>query len=77
MKLSAWLDLPNEDGTRKRRNAFAAAIGVTPSMVTAYCEDAMWPKREIMEAIFRETRGAVTANDFLRPDQIVPAESAA
>lgn len=65
MKLSSWLDIPNPDGSRKRRREFAARIGVTPSMVTAYCEDRMWPGREKMEAIARETDGAVTANDFI------------
>lgn len=65
MRLIEWLQIPNEDGSRKRRSAFAAKIGVTPSMVTAYCEDRMWPGRERMEAIARETNGAVTPNDFI------------
>ena len=65
MKLKDWLELPNPDGSRRRRSAFAAAIGVTPTMVTQYCEDAMWPGKERMQAIVRETRGAVTANDFI------------
>lgn len=65
MKLVEWLSLPNPDGSKKRRSAFAAAIGVTPIMITAYCEDRMWPGRERMEAIVRETDGAVTANDFI------------
>ena len=34
-------------------------------MITAYCEDRMWPGKERMEAIVRETNGAVTANDFI------------
>lgn len=65
MKLADWLNLPNPDGSRKRRRDFAIRIGVTPSMITAYCEDRMWPGRERMEAIVRETSGAVTANDFI------------
>jgi 3,4-dihydroxy 2-butanone 4-phosphate synthase/GTP cyclohydrolase II len=65
MKLADWLNLPNTDGSRKRRRDFAIRIGVTPSMITAYCEDRMWPGRERMEAIVRETQGAVTANDFI------------
>lgn len=65
MKLADWLNLPNPDGSRKRRRNFAIRIGVTPSMITAYCEDRMWPGRERMEAIVRETNGAVTANDFI------------
>lgn len=70
MKLAEWLSLPNPDGSKKRRSAFAAAIGVTPIMITSYCEGRMWPGRERMEAIVRETRGAVTANDFIdMPDE--------
>lgn len=67
MKLAAWLDLPNPDGTRKRRKDFAARVGVTPTMITEYCKDAnpMWPSKDRMEAIVRETGGAVTANDFI------------
>lgn len=65
MKLADWLNIPNEDGSRKRRRDFAVRIGVTPSMVTAYCENRMWPGREKMEAIARETDGAVTPNDFI------------
>lgn len=69
MKLADWLKIPNPDGSRKRRSAFAAAIGVTPTMVTQYCDNAMWPGRERMEAIVRETSGAVTANDFIDMQQ--------
>jgi 3,4-dihydroxy 2-butanone 4-phosphate synthase/GTP cyclohydrolase II len=65
MKLARWLAIPNDDGTRKRRRDFAARIGVTPSMITAYCEDRMWPGKERMEAIVRETGGEVTPNDFI------------
>lgn len=65
MKLAEWLNIPNPDGSRKRRNAFAARVGVTPTMITAYCEDRMWPGREKMAAIARETDGDVTANDFV------------
>ena len=72
MKLSAWLSQPNPDGSRKRRDEFAARIGVTPQMISAYCSDRMWPGKERMEAIVRETEGAVTPNDFLA----LPAEAA-
>lgn len=65
MKLADWLKIPNLDGTRKRRRDFAARIGVSPTMITAYCDDNMWPRREIMEAIYRETSGAVTPTDFI------------
>lgn len=65
MKLSDWLALPNSDGTRKRRRDFARQIGVTPTMITEYAEGRMWPGRDKVEAIVRETNGAVTANDLL------------
>jgi 3,4-dihydroxy 2-butanone 4-phosphate synthase/GTP cyclohydrolase II len=65
MKLADWLRIPNADGSRKRRYKFAQAIGVTPTMVTEYAEGRIWPGKDKMEAIRRETRGAVTANDFL------------
>lgn len=76
MKLADWLTLPNPDGSRKRRRDFATRIGVTPSMITAYCEDRMWPGRERMEAIARETNGAVTANDFIDMPASNPSEAA-
>lgn len=76
MKLADWLTLPNPDGSRKRRRDFATRIGVTPSMITAYCEGRMWPGRERMEAIARETNGAVTANDFIDMPASNPSEAA-
>lgn len=68
MKLSAWLDIPNPDGSRKRRREFAARIGVTPTMITEYCADRMWPGKDIMQRIFDETGGEVTPNDFIVTD---------
>jgi len=65
MKLSAWFDIPNPDGSRKNKADFALRIGVTPQMISAYCADRMWPGRDRMEAIARETAGEVTANDFI------------
>lgn len=67
MKLSEWLDIPNPDGSRKRRDKFAADIGVTPQMISAYCAEnaTIWPSRATMEAILKETDGAVTPNDFI------------
>lgn len=73
MKLADWLDLPNSDGSRKRRDKFATDIGVTPQMISAYCSGRNWPTKERMEAITRETGGAVTANDFI---DMQPAEAA-
>jgi hypothetical protein len=77
MKLSAWLSIPNLDGTRKRRREFAARIGVTPTMVTEYAENRAWPHRRIMEAIVRETGGQVTADDFLSADAATTIAEAA
>lgn len=75
MTLNEWLSIPNPDGSKKRKNAFAAAIGVTPTMVTEYAHGRIWPRREIVEAIARETGGEVTANDLLKAD--APSESPA
>lgn len=65
MKLADWLKTPTEDGSKRSYGAFAKDIGVTPQMISAYCSGRMWPGKERMEAIVRETGGAVTANDFL------------
>lgn len=65
MKLSDWLNLPNDDGARKRRRDFAAKIGVHPTMVTEYAEGRAWPGKDRWQGIVRETRGAVTPNDHL------------
>jgi DNA-binding transcriptional regulator YdaS (Cro superfamily) len=70
MKLSDWLAIKNPDGSRKRKRDFAAKIGVSPTMVTEYAEGRMWPGRERIEAIVRETDGRVTANDFLSPETV-------
>lgn len=67
MKLAEWLDIPNPDGSRKRRDEFAARIGVTPQMISAYCaegKNATWPSKERQRLIFKETNGAVTPNDW-------------
>lgn len=67
MKLADWLKK-----TKTRRYAFAAAIGVGPSVVTDYCNGRYCPRPKVAEAIIRETRGEVTANDFLT---IAPADA--
>lgn len=64
MKLATWLDLPNPDGSRKRRDEFATKIGVTPQMISAYCNDEVWPGKDRQRKIFTETDGAVTPNDW-------------
>lgn len=66
MKLIEWLSIPNADGTRKRRRDFAAKIGVTPTMVTEYAAGRVWPGRDKMVAIYRETDRQVAPNDFLQ-----------
>lgn len=61
MRLADWLQ-------RKRmsRVEFARRIGVTPGAVTQLCNnDTVWLSRDTAELIARETRGAVTPNDFL------------
>lgn len=65
MKLIRWLEIPKPDGSKRRRSEFATAIGVTPTMVTEYCKGAVWPSRERMQAMYRETGGMVTPNDFV------------
>lgn len=72
MKLAEWLDLPNPDGSRKRRNEFAERIGVTPQMISAYCaesEKASRPNLKRQRKIFTETNGAVTPNDWVGVEQ--------
>jgi DNA-binding transcriptional regulator YdaS (Cro superfamily) len=75
MKLAAWLDLPNPDGSRKRRDDFADRIGVTPQMISAYCSGRTWPTRDRVLAIIRETHGDVTANDFIDMESVATADS--
>jgi DNA-binding transcriptional regulator YdaS (Cro superfamily) len=69
MKLAEWLDLPNPDGSRKRRDEFATRIDVTPQMISAYCAGTIWPSKKRMENIVRVTEGAVTPNDFVKMDE--------
>ena len=71
-----------EDAARKfaaeaigaRKADFAARINVTPQMISAYCAGRMWPGKERMEAIARETFGDVTANDFITMPDDSPSE---
>jgi len=65
MKLEQWLKL-NKLTTRE----FAEQIGKSPSLVHKYLYEGVTPQRSSMQAIFRATHGAVTANDFykLTPD---------
>ena len=68
MTLNEWLAKPNRDGSKRRKNALAERIGVTPTMVTEYAEGRMWPGREIMKRIETATDGQVTANDMLHTE---------
>ena len=61
MRLSDWLTRHNV-----KRGDFARRIGVSPGAITQICkETGAWVSRETAELIVKETRGAVTPNDFL------------
>jgi 3,4-dihydroxy 2-butanone 4-phosphate synthase/GTP cyclohydrolase II len=61
MKLAEWL---TRNGVS--RVAFARRIGVTPGAITQLCNNNLaWMSRDTAELIARETRGAVTPNDFI------------
>lgn len=60
MQLAEWL---KSKGIRRYK--FAATIGVSPSLITDYCDGRIWPGKDRVEAIVRATDGAVTANDLL------------
>ena len=61
MKLAEWLSR-----NRISRVEFARRMGLTPGAVTQLCNNEhAWMSRETAELIARETRGAVTPNDFL------------
>src|SRR3954471_21951939 len=63
MKLAQWL---SRNGVS--RVEFARRIGVTPGAITQMCNsEHAWLSRDSAELIARETRGAVTPNDFLPP----------
>lgn len=75
MKLADWLTMTNT-----RRYAFADRIGVRASVITDYCSGAIRPGSDKMEAIVRETGGAVGADDFLSDEAralIASADAAA
>jgi 3,4-dihydroxy 2-butanone 4-phosphate synthase/GTP cyclohydrolase II len=63
MRLSDWL---TTNGVS--RVDFARRTGLSPSAVTQLCNNGdAWLSRETAEAILRETKGAVTPNDFMPP----------
>ena len=71
MRLADWLRQNNVS-----RVDFARRIGVSPGSITQLCNyETAWMTRDTAELIARETRGAVTPNDFLafaREDHAVP-----
>ena len=71
MQLAEWL---KAKGVKRRK--FAEEIGVSPSMVTDYCDGRCWPGKERVEAIVRATAGEVTANDWLSDDARAKIEAA-
>lgn len=48
-----------------KRSAFAASIGVSPTIITQWCAGDAWPSAEMAMRIIEATDGAVTPNDFL------------
>jgi transcriptional regulator with XRE-family HTH domain len=42
----------------KQNRAFAAEIGVTPQMISAYCNGTIWPTKERMKLIAARPRAA-------------------
>ena len=71
MRLADWLKQNNVS-----RVDFARRIGVSPGSITQLCNyETAWMTRETAALIARETRGAVTPNDFLafaREDHAMP-----
>lgn len=68
MKLTDWLN-----SNSISRVEFARRTRLSPSAVTQLCNnEAAWLSRETAEVIFRETKGAVTPNDFLSPFEDAP-----
>lgn len=65
MTLSEWFEIPNPDGSKRRKGAFADAIGKSKPTVTAYLKGDAWPDRTTMAKIAEVTSGQVTANDFV------------
>ena len=61
MTLSEWL-LSKEI----RPSAFARRLGVSHTTVSRWLDGSTPPSPASMNAVFRETGGAVTANDLLR-----------
>jgi DNA-binding transcriptional regulator YiaG len=59
MKLRAWLDRENVTA-----EAFGQRVDSSAHTVHAWCQGTRRPSKSKMPLIVRETRGAVTPNDF-------------
>jgi len=64
MRLTEWFSTPNPDGSTRSKGAFADRIGVTPQMISAYCDGRTVPSKERVEAIYWETGQQVAPNDW-------------
>jgi DNA-binding transcriptional regulator YdaS (Cro superfamily) len=60
MKLKDYIE---KNGVKKID--FAAKIGASPSALTCWMNGSRTPRPEFMRAIWCETKGKVTPNDFL------------
>lgn len=50
-----------------RQAEFASRIKMSPAYVSMICSGQVWPSREVVARIAKETGGKVTANDFMKP----------
>lgn len=67
MKLADYLKLNDI-----KPSHFAASIGVSPQTVSGWIDGNFWISRDRAEAVYRETKGAVTPTDFLRLEEVSP-----
>ena len=68
MKLGDWLkgdETTNPPRPKVTQAEFARRIGCSVTLITAYVDGSVWPGRDRMSAIVRETAGAVSASYFL------------
>jgi hypothetical protein len=64
MKLTQWFETPHPDGSPKSKAVFAKDIGVTPQMISAYCDGRTVPSKERVKLIYDKTDQLVTPNDW-------------
>lgn len=53
-----------------KRSEFAARIGVSPQTITGWCEGTFGISTKRAKAVFDETKGLVTPNDFLDVEEV-------